>query len=43
MGHMPLSQREFTSWRPAFILQAAVVPEKLEGYRYWKEHNGGLF
>ena len=43
MGHLPLSEREFASWGPAFILQAAVVPEELEGYRFWKEHNGGIW
>ena len=43
MGHLPLSQREFVSWEPVFIHQAAILPEELEGYRLWKKHNGGVW
>jgi hypothetical protein len=43
MGHLPLSQRELTSWEPAFLCQSTVIPEELEGYRLWREHNGGIW
>jgi hypothetical protein len=43
MGHVPLSDEAFRAWQPAFIMEALVTSEELEGYRMWKEANGGVF
>ena len=43
IGHLPLSEREFMSWEPVFLLKTAVFEEELEGYRIWKKDNGGVW
>lgn len=44
IGHMPLSLDDFVyDWRPGFLMEAPVTDEELEGYRYWKEAEGGVF
>ncbi len=42
-GHLPLSPREFQSWRPVFLTQSFVVREELEGYEIWKRSRGGIW
>ena len=43
IGHLPLSRRTFSSWEPVFISQQTVSEQELEGYKVWKDANGGLF
>jgi hypothetical protein len=43
IGHLPLSRQTFSSWKPAFISQQVVSDSELEGYKTWKEANGGVF
>jgi hypothetical protein len=43
IGHLPLSRKTFSSWEPVFISQQAVSERELEGYKTWKEANGGVF
>ena len=43
IGHVPLSRKTFASWKPIFISQQSVSENELEGYRIWKDANGGLF
>ena len=43
IGHVPLSRQTFASWKRVFIKQQSVSDGELEGYRTWKEANGGLF
>lgn len=43
MEHLPLSEREFASWAPELVCQAAVVLEELEGYSIWKKDKGGIW
>jgi hypothetical protein len=43
IGHVPLSRKSFASWKPVFIIQEQVQDRELEGYRVWKQANGGVF
>jgi hypothetical protein len=43
IGHLPLSRKTFASWDPVFIGQQSVSTSELEGYKIWKEANGGVF
>ena len=43
IGHLPLNIKEFKQWDPQFIQQEKVNDEELEGYKMWKEANGGVF
>ena len=43
MGHLPLARKEFANWQPVFLFQASITDEELEGYKYWKGENGGVF
>ena len=43
VGHLPLRESTFRSWKPSLVGRASVSEEELEGYRIWKESNGGLF
>ena len=43
IGHLPLSYAEFSSWQPQYLVATDVAEEELEGYRYWKEDQGGVF
>jgi len=43
MGHLPLSRTAFANWQPVFLSQSSVTDEELEGYKIWKEDQGGVF
>jgi hypothetical protein len=43
IGHLPISQSEFSSWDPVLIAQSKVTPDELEGYEEWKKDHGGVF
>ena len=43
IGHVPLSPETFKSWAPVFLSQQAVSDSELEGYKMWKDANGGKF
>ncbi len=43
IGHMPVSNSTFVSWEPWFIARTEVLESELDGYRYWKEADGGVF
>jgi hypothetical protein len=41
MGHLPLSPRVFSAWKPVLITTATVTESELEGYREWEKAGGG--
>jgi hypothetical protein len=41
MGHLPLSQSEFSAWEPVLITRTTVTQDELEGYDVWKHSSGG--
>jgi hypothetical protein len=41
--HLPLSRATFAAWLPIRIQHSPVADGELEGYRIWKESNGGTF
>jgi hypothetical protein len=43
IGHLPLSYRSFAGWQPETITAQSVLDEDLEGYRIWKDAQGGYF
>lgn len=43
VGHLPLSDQEFSSWKPRFLQSALVLPEELDGYEIWKTSKGGVW
>jgi hypothetical protein len=43
IGHLPLSRTSFAAWKPVFLSQQSVSESELEGYKIWKEANGGVF
>ena len=43
IGHLPLSQTEFKSWKPIFLTQQSVSQEELDGYEMWKQQSGKSF
>jgi hypothetical protein len=43
IGHLPLSESLFCSWRPVLLAQSTVQPEELEGYEVWKDAKGGVW
>ncbi|MDM4767189.1 hypothetical protein [Pelomonas sp. SE-A7] len=43
MGHAPISRKSFASWGARFIKVVPVKEEELEGYKMWKEADGGYF
>lgn len=43
IGHLPLDKENFKQWEPKFIKQDKVSDEELEGYKMWKEANGGVW
>ena len=38
MGHLPLSQSEFSAWEPVLITRTTVTQDELEGYDEMKKH-----
>ena len=43
IAHLPLAEKEFLSWQPVMIMKQVVTTDELEGYRLWKETQGGVF
>jgi hypothetical protein len=43
MGHAPVSHSSFQTWNAEFIKREIVRGEELEGYKMWKDANGGYF
>ena len=43
MGHLPLSRQTFAQWHAMPLKVIPVADDELEGYKLWKEANGGLF
>lgn len=43
VGHLPLSRKEFQSWRPVLVMKSSIAEEELEGYEIWKQSRGGLW
>jgi hypothetical protein len=43
MGHLPLSLKTFAHWKAEPLKVIPVTDDELEGYKLWKEANGGLF
>lgn len=41
MGHLPVSRKEFATWRPVFVQQGTVAKDELDGYEMWKKSGGG--
>lgn len=41
IGHLPLAEEEFGSWKPQLLEVQTVTAEELEGYSMWKESQGG--
>jgi hypothetical protein len=42
IGHLPLRRELFLSWEPELLMIRRVAEEELEGYKLWKESEGGL-
>jgi hypothetical protein len=43
IGHLPMSPETFNSWEPVLLSQQSISEEELEGYKLWKQANGGVF
>jgi hypothetical protein len=43
MGHLPISEKDFTGWKAVLLTKTEVKDEELDGYRLWKEAGGGVF
>jgi hypothetical protein len=43
IGHLPISERDFKSWKPVLLTKSEIREDELEGYRLWKEAGGGVF
>jgi hypothetical protein len=43
MGHLPVSKGTFASWGARFVQQSGVSVEELDGYKIWREDEGGYF
>lgn len=43
IGHLPISRASFASWRPIRIQHELVAEDELEGYRVWKDAEGGIW
>ncbi len=40
IGHAPVSEAGFASWKPQLLFIQSVSEDELDGYRYWKEDGG---
>jgi hypothetical protein len=40
IGHMPLDEETFASWKPALLVVVSVEEVELDGYRMWQEASG---
>lgn len=43
IGHIPLSRGTFAGWEPVLMGERPVSDDELDGYRMWREENGGYF
>ncbi|MBI3410322.1 MAG: hypothetical protein HY040_18440 [Planctomycetes bacterium] len=43
LGHLPISERDFKSWKAVLLATTEVRAEELDGYQLWKEAGGGVF
>ena len=43
IGHLPLSRASFRGSKPIFLRQSTVSEAELDGYREWKDANGGVW
>jgi len=43
IGHIPIPEKDFSSWQPELLTITMVEEEELEGYDIWKESGGGVF
>lgn len=43
MGHLPISEKDFSGWQPALLAKTKLSDDELEGYRIWKDSGGGVF
>jgi hypothetical protein len=43
MGHLPISEKDFSGWKAVLLTKTEVKPDELEGYKMWKEAGGGVF
>ena len=43
VGHLPISQEMFASWKPQFLQHTLLEQEELEGYEEWKKSHGGVW
>ena len=43
IGHVPLSHKSFSAWKPQLCGRSVVVDEELEGYRMWRDAKAGYF
>lgn len=43
MGHVPISEKDFSGWKAVLLTKTEVKDDELEGYKLWKEANGGVF
>ena len=41
--HLPLSSSSFSLWHPHYITHTRLTEEELEGYKLWKQAQGGRF
>lgn len=42
-GHLPISKMSFATWGVRFVQQSTVTEDELDGYRMWREAEGGYF
>lgn len=43
IAHLPLSRALFASWKPVRIQKEPVTNDELEGYRVWRDAQGGVW
>jgi len=41
MGHIPVDEDGFASWKPQLLLVQTVTADELDGYPYWKDAQSG--
>ena len=42
-GHLPIPRLSFATWGARFVQQSIVTEDELDGYRMWREDEGGYF
>jgi len=43
IGHLPIGKESFEKWKLSFIQKAEIKEEELEGYKQWKDAEGGYW